>query len=89
MGHSHFCHFLTLFTGLNWLKPASELFAGKNANPDLGRHLFFDPRLRLGQRINNNLGPKEIIYRPRVVVYKVCTLLSTPPECLLNCAVCS
>ena len=36
---------------------------------DLGCCLLFHPRLRLGRKINNNLGPKEIIYRPRVVLY--------------------
>ena len=36
---------------------------------DLGCCLSFHPRLRLGRKLNNNLGPKEIIYRPRVVLY--------------------
>ena len=36
---------------------------------DLGCCLIFRPRLRLGRKLNNNLGPKEIIYRPRVVLY--------------------
>ena len=38
---------------------------------DLGCCLLFHPRLRLGRKINNNLGPKEIIYRPRVVLLRV------------------
>ena len=38
---------------------------------NLGCCLLFHPRLRLGRKINNNLGPKEIIYRPRVVLYKI------------------
>ena len=36
----------------------------------LGCCLSFHPRLRLGLKLNNNLGPKEIIYRPRVVLYR-------------------
>ena len=31
--------------------------------------IFRREGLRLGRKINNNLGPKEIIYRPRVVLY--------------------
>ena len=38
---------------------------------DLGCCLSFHPRLRLGRKLNNNLGPKESMYRPRVVLYNM------------------